>query len=98
MDALYTDLSEYYAFDKQKYVLEEFFTDIKTFKDAFQQGYKDNIKIREAEEKSRRAKLARENAEKERSERVKHKKQLIDMNAAQEGVMDRYEFLFSIKT
>lgn len=35
MDSLYTDLSEYYVFDKQKYTLEEFFTDLKTFKDSF---------------------------------------------------------------
>lgn len=35
MDTLYTDLSEYYVFDKQKYTLEEFFTDLKTFKDHF---------------------------------------------------------------
>jgi len=35
MESLYADLSEFYAFDKQKYSLEEFFTDIKTFKDAF---------------------------------------------------------------
>jgi diaphanous 2 len=35
MESLYTDLSEFYAFDKQKYSLEEFFTDVKTFKDAF---------------------------------------------------------------
>lgn len=35
MDNLYTDLSEYYVFDKQKYTLEEFFTDLKTFKDSF---------------------------------------------------------------
>lgn len=35
METLYTDLSEYYVFDKQKYTLEEFFTDLKTFKDSF---------------------------------------------------------------
>lgn len=35
MDSLYTDLSEYFAFDKTKYTLEEFFTDLKTFKDSF---------------------------------------------------------------
>lgn len=35
MDGLYTDLAEYYAFDKQKYTLEEFYTDLKTFKDMF---------------------------------------------------------------
>lgn len=35
METLYTDLSDYYVFDKQKYLLEEFFTDLKTFKDSF---------------------------------------------------------------
>jgi diaphanous 2 len=35
MESLFADISEFYAFDKQKYSLEEFFTDIKTFKDAF---------------------------------------------------------------
>lgn len=36
MDSLYSGLAEFYAFDKQKYPLDEFFGDIKTFKDAFQ--------------------------------------------------------------
>lgn len=35
MDTLFTDLSDYYVFDKQKYTLEEFFGDLKTFKDSF---------------------------------------------------------------
>lgn len=35
MDTLYKDLSEYYVFDRQKYTLEEFFGDLKTFKDSF---------------------------------------------------------------
>lgn len=35
MEALYTDLSEFFSFDKQKYTLEEFFGDVKTFKDSF---------------------------------------------------------------
>lgn len=35
MDGLYTGLSEYFSFDKQKYIIEEFFGDIKTFKDNF---------------------------------------------------------------
>lgn len=35
MESHYSDLSEYYSFDKQKYTLEEFFTDLKTFKDSF---------------------------------------------------------------
>lgn len=35
MDGLYTDISEFFSFDKQKYTIEEFFGDIKTFKDDF---------------------------------------------------------------
>lgn len=40
MDALYTDISDFFAFDKQKYTIEEFFGDIKKFKDDFQVTYK----------------------------------------------------------
>lgn len=39
MDGLYTDISEFFTFDKQKYTIEEFFGDIKTFKDAFEVKY-----------------------------------------------------------
>lgn len=90
MDALYTELSEFFSFDKQKYTLEEFFGDVKTFKDAFYQSLKDNQKVRESEEKSRRAREAREKAESERADRVARKRALVDMNTAQaqEGVMD----------
>ena len=35
MESLYSDLAEFYAFDKTKYTLEEFFGDIKEFKDLF---------------------------------------------------------------
>lgn len=35
MEALYDNLAEYYVFDKSKYTLEEFFTDLKAFKDSF---------------------------------------------------------------
>ena len=35
MEELYTHLSEYFVFDKQKYTLEEFMGDIKQFKDQF---------------------------------------------------------------
>lgn len=46
--------------------------------------------MREAEEKSRRAREAREKAEVERADRVARKRALVDMNTAQaqEGVMD----------
>ena len=37
MEKLYAELAEYFVFDKQKYTLEEFFSDIKTFKDLFKQ-------------------------------------------------------------
>ncbi|CAH1732844.1 protein diaphanous [Aphis gossypii] len=90
MEALYDDLAEYYVFDKSKYTLEEFFTDLKAFKDSFYEAQRENHKRREAEEKSRRARDARDKAEKEKKERAARKKALIDMNAdhTQEGVMD----------
>lgn len=90
MDILYTELSEFFTFDKQKYPLEEFFADVKTFKDNFIQAHKDIVKVREAEDKVRRAREAREKAEQERAQRVERKRALVDMNAdqTQEGVMD----------
>jgi diaphanous 2 len=35
MERLYSGLADYFVFDKQKYSLEEFMGDIKTFKDQF---------------------------------------------------------------
>ena len=35
METLYNGLESYYVFDKQKYTLEEFMSDIKKFKDQF---------------------------------------------------------------
>ena len=35
MDKLFSSLAEYFVFDKQKYSLEEFMSDIKKFKDQF---------------------------------------------------------------
>ena len=82
MERLYAELSEYYVFDKAKYTLEEFFGDIKTFKDQFKQvrsihskiyllkiyfqAYDSMLKEREAEAKLARAREAREKADKER--------------------------------
>ncbi|KAK4878010.1 hypothetical protein RN001_010516 [Aquatica leii] len=90
MENLYSDLADYYVFDKQKYVLDEFFTDLKTFKDSFIAAHKDNEKERDVEEKNRKAKMAREKAEKEKQERAERKRAIIDMNPSetQEGVMD----------
>ncbi|XP_076221202.1 diaphanous related formin 1 isoform X2 [Nomia melanderi] len=90
MDSLYTDISEFFSFDKQKYTIEEFFGDIKTFKDDFTQAQREIIKLREGEEKQRRAREAREKAEAEKAARAARKRALVDMNAheTQEGVMD----------
>ena len=90
MESLFKDLAEYYAFDPVKYTLEEFFSDIKTFKDAFVQAHQDNLKIRETEEKARRAKESREQQQKDLQERNQRKLALVDIDAAQtqEGVMD----------
>jgi hypothetical protein len=35
MEKLYTELADYFVFDAQKYTLEEFMSDIKTFKNQF---------------------------------------------------------------
>lgn len=90
MENLFKVLADYYAFDPNKYTLEEFFTDIKTFKDAFAQAHQDNMKIRENEEKARRARESREQQQKDLQERNQRKLALVDIDAAQtqEGVMD----------
>lgn len=44
MEKVYHDLAEYFVFDPQKYTLDEFFTDVKTFKDSFQVIHFQNIK------------------------------------------------------
>ena len=35
MESLFSELAEYFIFDAQKYTLEEFMSDIKTFKNQF---------------------------------------------------------------
>ncbi|TKS72362.1 Protein diaphanous -like protein 3 [Collichthys lucidus] len=89
MDKQYADLGEYFVFDPRKISAEEFFGDLNTFKNMFQQAVKENQKRREAEEKTKRAKLAREKAEKEKEEKLK-KNQLLDINAEgdETGIMD----------
>ena len=134
MESVYQELAEYFVFDPHKYTLDEFFTDVKTFKDSFQvslrlkpnflqiiccakrvlfftnwfplafvscrrqQCHKDNNKLRETEEKVRRAREAKEKAEREKLERQAKKKTLVDMNVDddQEGVMD--SLLEALKT
>uniref|UniRef100_A0A182VTV7 Diaphanous n=1 Tax=Anopheles minimus TaxID=112268 RepID=A0A182VTV7_9DIPT len=91
MESLFTSLSEYYCFDPAKYTMEEFFTDIKTFKDAFVQAHTDNLRLREEEEKKQRAQEAKERAQREMLERQQQRKVdliSIDAGQTQEGVMD----------
>ncbi|XP_039752772.1 protein diaphanous isoform X2 [Pararge aegeria] len=88
MEALYSELAEYYVFDPHKYTLEEFFSDIKTFKDAFATAHQENVVARETEERARRAREARATAERERRDRQHRYKQFVDMEQAQDGVMD----------
>ena len=98
MENLYSELAEYFVFDKLKYTLEEFMKDVKTFKDMFRKVYGDILKERDAAEKQVRAREAREKQEKERAERAAKKKAIIDFNAPddQEGVMD--SLLEALKT
>jgi hypothetical protein len=35
MEKLYNEISEYFVFDKTKYTLDEFFTDINSFREDF---------------------------------------------------------------
>ncbi|XP_023337546.1 protein diaphanous isoform X3 [Eurytemora carolleeae] len=98
MDSLYLGLSEYFVFDKQKYTLEEFFSDIKVFKDQFKASYENILKERENEARLQRVREAREKAEKVRTENNARKRALVDFNAPddQEGVMD--SLLEALKT
>ena len=88
LDRLYNDLGQFYVFEPKTYTLDEFFGDIKTFKDQFIESYKENLKIREEEEKKRRAKEAKNRAEKEKAERQLKKLPLVDIEKDQEGFMD----------
>ncbi|KAH0618158.1 hypothetical protein JD844_017144 [Phrynosoma platyrhinos] len=90
MENLYKELGQYFLFDTNKISIEEFFTDLRNFRNMFTQAVKENQKRRETEEKMRRAKLAKEKAEKERQEKQQKREQLIDMNAEgdETGVMD----------
>lgn len=90
MEKNFNELAKFYAFDINKYSLEEFFNDIKTFKDAFIQAHQDNVKIREAEEREKRAREARElqQRQKELQLELAKNQSFVDMNKQQENVVD----------
>ncbi|XP_073899387.1 protein diaphanous homolog 3 isoform X3 [Castor canadensis] len=90
MERLYQSIMEYYAIDVKKVSVEDFFSDLSNFRTTFMQAIKENIKKREAEEKEKRARIAKELAEKERFERQQKKKRLLEMKTEgdETGVMD----------
>ena len=60
LEMLYTDLSEYFVFDPHKYSLEEFFGDIKMFKEQFKKAHNAIEEERETIARAQRARAARE--------------------------------------
>ncbi|XP_069323289.1 protein diaphanous homolog 3 isoform X3 [Eulemur rufifrons] len=90
MEKLYQSIMGYYAIDVKKVSVEDFFTDLNNFRNTFMQAIKENIKKREAEEREKRARIAKELAEKERLERQQKKKRLLEMKTEgdETGVMD----------
>ncbi|KAL3878570.1 hypothetical protein ACJMK2_030907 [Sinanodonta woodiana] len=91
LDSLYKDLGKYFCFDPFKYTLDEFFGDIKTFKENFLQAVKDNVKLRETEEKIRCAKEAMEKSEREKQAKVACKEALVDMTTGSLAEKSRFE-------
>uniref|UniRef100_A0A4W3GR19 FH2 domain-containing protein n=1 Tax=Callorhinchus milii TaxID=7868 RepID=A0A4W3GR19_CALMI len=87
MEKHFEELGEYFVFDPKKIAIEEFFGDLRSFRNMFLQAVKENQKHREAEEKMLKAKIFRQKSEKERQQK---KKQLLDINAGggETGVMD----------
>jgi len=90
MDSLFSDLSEYFVFDRRKYTMEELFVDIKTFKEKFKEAHAALKEEREVQAKLERVREAREKADKERAERNSKKLALVNFATEenQSGVMD----------
>ncbi|XP_069035097.1 protein diaphanous homolog 3 isoform X5 [Lepisosteus oculatus] len=90
MCTLQQNLVEYFVIDPKKTSIEELFIDLSNFHSMFMQALKENMKRREAEEKQRRVKIAKEKAEQEKRERLQKKKRLLEVNTESDetGVMD----------
>ncbi|XP_004393703.1 PREDICTED: protein diaphanous homolog 3 isoform X1 [Odobenus rosmarus divergens] len=90
MEKSYQSMMGYYAIDVKKMSVEDFLNDLNNFRTTFMQARKENIKKREAEEREKRAQIAKELAEKERLERQQKKKRLLEMKTEgdETGVMD----------
>ncbi|XP_021553513.2 protein diaphanous homolog 3 isoform X4 [Neomonachus schauinslandi] len=90
MEKSYQSMMGYYAIDVKKMSVEDFLNDLNNFRTTFMQARKENVKKREAEEREKRAQIAKELAEKERLERQQKKKRLLEMKTEgdETGVMD----------
>ncbi|CAG0897698.1 unnamed protein product, partial [Cyprideis torosa] len=88
VESAYSDLSEFFVFEKTKYSMEEFFKDISAFKQDFTKSHKEILAHRETQEKIRQAEARR--AERERLKQESQREALIDINADddQVGCMD----------
>ena len=56
MTNMFKELADYYCFDLKKTQLEDFFGDLSSFLQQYENAKKDNIKRKEREEKERKAK------------------------------------------
>ncbi|XP_029648748.1 protein diaphanous homolog 2 isoform X3 [Octopus sinensis] len=81
MDMKYTELANYFSFDRKKYASEEFFHDVKEFQSSFDQALKENKQQKETLANIARAKEAKEARERERKEKLQRQKQFMDVNA-----------------
>nr|XP_034972019.1 protein diaphanous homolog 3 [Zootoca vivipara] len=90
METLYRNVMEFYAIDWKKVSVEEFLTDLNNFRTMFMQAAKENMRRKEAEEKQKLARIAKEKAEREKIERQRKKKCLLEMKTEgdETGVMD----------
>lgn len=85
MNNKYQDLAKYYAFDPEKYKMEEIFNEIREFKLKFIRARTEIVKLREIEEKNRR----RAYMEREKRERTQKKIQTYNMaNTEANGDID----------
>ena len=98
LDGLFKELSEFYVFDKTKYNIEDFFGDIKMFKDQFKEAHLCIVEERESHQRAQRARTAREKSMKQKEERNFKKQALVEsvLEDKESGVMD--SLLEALKT
>lgn len=88
IDRLYKDLGTYFCFDPKKFTLDEFFTEISTFKNDFLATHKSILLERERREKERLRKEEREKKEQEVKERNQRNMNLNMNHVNEKGLMD----------